>query len=241
MPADQVRQIIEAELGAPIDLLFEWLELDEPLGSASIAQVGRIGRVQPAAAGGSSRLLGQRAVLAVGVRTLRVGAASHASKFSQVHLSVASGQLLLLPLPLLLLLLLLPLLLLLDHPASQPVARAVGPSAAQPAFWPLCRCTRGSFAAQWRGSSGSPLSSCRFGTSFAAGTPGCPLSPPAAGRRSTCWRPASMGPATGWWQSRWGWGRCELRVGRGSGGGLWQGCLEAGSVRAGSSQLALHT
>ena len=128
MPADQVRQIIEAELGAPIDLLFEWLELDEPLGSASIAQVGRIGRVEPAAAGGSSRLLGQRAVLAVGVRTLRVGAASHASKFSQVHLSVASGQLLLLPLPLLLLLLLLPLLLLLDHPASQPVASAVGPS-----------------------------------------------------------------------------------------------------------------
>ncbi len=39
MPASQAREVIERELGAPIEALFEWIELDEPLGSASISQV----------------------------------------------------------------------------------------------------------------------------------------------------------------------------------------------------------
>lgn len=39
MPAAQTRAVIEKELGAPIDEVFEWIDLEEPLGSASIAQV----------------------------------------------------------------------------------------------------------------------------------------------------------------------------------------------------------
>lgn len=39
MPAQQARQVIEKELGAPLDAVFEWIELEEPLGSASISQV----------------------------------------------------------------------------------------------------------------------------------------------------------------------------------------------------------
>lgn len=39
MPADQVRAVIERELGAPLEALFEWIDLEQPLGSASISQV----------------------------------------------------------------------------------------------------------------------------------------------------------------------------------------------------------
>jgi predicted unusual protein kinase regulating ubiquinone biosynthesis (AarF/ABC1/UbiB family) len=40
MPAAQVRAVIEEELGnVPMDQIFEWIDLDNPLGSASISQV----------------------------------------------------------------------------------------------------------------------------------------------------------------------------------------------------------
>lgn len=40
MPADQVRAVIESELGGiSLDQAFEWIDLDSPLGSASISQV----------------------------------------------------------------------------------------------------------------------------------------------------------------------------------------------------------
>ena len=39
MPAEQARKAIEAELGTTIDTVFEWIDLDAPLGSASISQV----------------------------------------------------------------------------------------------------------------------------------------------------------------------------------------------------------
>ena len=40
MPADQVRTVVETELGGiPLDQVFEWIDLDSPLGSASISQV----------------------------------------------------------------------------------------------------------------------------------------------------------------------------------------------------------
>ncbi|KAH7619626.1 hypothetical protein Ndes2526B_g06607 [Nannochloris sp. 'desiccata'] len=40
MPAAQVRAVIEEELGnVPMDQVFEWIDLDNPLGSASISQV----------------------------------------------------------------------------------------------------------------------------------------------------------------------------------------------------------
>ena len=40
MPASQARAVIEEELGGlPLEGVFEWINLDEPLGSASIAQV----------------------------------------------------------------------------------------------------------------------------------------------------------------------------------------------------------
>ena len=40
MPASQARAVIEEELGGlPLEEVFEWIELDKPLGSASIAQV----------------------------------------------------------------------------------------------------------------------------------------------------------------------------------------------------------
>ncbi|KAL4431977.1 hypothetical protein ABPG77_000244 [Micractinium sp. CCAP 211/92] len=39
MPAEQARVVIERELGAPLESVFEWIELEEPLGSASISQV----------------------------------------------------------------------------------------------------------------------------------------------------------------------------------------------------------
>lgn len=40
MPASQARAVIEEELGGlPLEEVFDWIDLDEPLGSASIAQV----------------------------------------------------------------------------------------------------------------------------------------------------------------------------------------------------------
>ncbi len=50
MPPDRARQCIQRELGIDdLGEVFEWIELDEPLGSASISQVGyglAAGRVQ---------------------------------------------------------------------------------------------------------------------------------------------------------------------------------------------------
>lgn len=40
MPAEQAREVIERELGVPLEAVFEWIDLDTPLGSASISQVG---------------------------------------------------------------------------------------------------------------------------------------------------------------------------------------------------------
>ena len=40
MPASQARAVIEEELGGlPLEEVFDWIDLEEPLGSASIAQV----------------------------------------------------------------------------------------------------------------------------------------------------------------------------------------------------------
>ena len=39
MPPDKVKQVIEKQLGKAIDDVFAWIDLDNPLGSASIAQV----------------------------------------------------------------------------------------------------------------------------------------------------------------------------------------------------------
>lgn len=40
MPGEQARAIIEQELGGvPLDSVFEWIDLETPLGSASISQV----------------------------------------------------------------------------------------------------------------------------------------------------------------------------------------------------------
>ncbi|PSC70875.1 putative aarF domain-containing kinase 1 [Micractinium conductrix] len=39
LPAGKAREVIERELGAPLETLFEWIDLEEPLGSASISQV----------------------------------------------------------------------------------------------------------------------------------------------------------------------------------------------------------
>ena len=39
MPAAQTREVIERELNAPLDEVFEWIDLEKPLGSASISQV----------------------------------------------------------------------------------------------------------------------------------------------------------------------------------------------------------
>ena len=40
MPAAQAGAAIERELGVPLSAVFEWIDLEEPLGSASISQVG---------------------------------------------------------------------------------------------------------------------------------------------------------------------------------------------------------
>ena len=40
MPAEKARQVVEEELrGTPLEEVFEWIDLDTPLGSASISQV----------------------------------------------------------------------------------------------------------------------------------------------------------------------------------------------------------
>ena len=39
MPHDQAKAAIEAELGTKVENVFEWIDLDQPLGSASISQV----------------------------------------------------------------------------------------------------------------------------------------------------------------------------------------------------------
>ena len=42
MPPQQTREVIEAELNAPLEQVFEWIDLEKPLGSASISQVHTI-------------------------------------------------------------------------------------------------------------------------------------------------------------------------------------------------------
>ena len=44
MPAAQTKEVIEAELNARLEDVFEWIDLEKPLGSASISQVPLIGR-----------------------------------------------------------------------------------------------------------------------------------------------------------------------------------------------------
>ena len=39
MPPAQTRAVLERELGAPLEEVFEWIDLETPLGSASISQV----------------------------------------------------------------------------------------------------------------------------------------------------------------------------------------------------------
>ena len=39
MPPTQVQGVLEHELGAPLKDVFEWIDLQTPLGSASISQV----------------------------------------------------------------------------------------------------------------------------------------------------------------------------------------------------------
>lgn len=39
MAPEKVKQVIEQQLGKPIDDVFAWIDLEAPLGSASIAQV----------------------------------------------------------------------------------------------------------------------------------------------------------------------------------------------------------
>ena len=43
MPAAQTKEVIEAELNARLEDVFEWIDLEKPLGSASISQVPLIG------------------------------------------------------------------------------------------------------------------------------------------------------------------------------------------------------
>ncbi|KAK9908263.1 hypothetical protein WJX75_005060 [Coccomyxa subellipsoidea] len=48
MPAQQARSVIEEELGGvPLEEVFEWIDLEQPLGSASIAQVHKAKLRQP--------------------------------------------------------------------------------------------------------------------------------------------------------------------------------------------------
>ena len=39
MTAEKTRAILEEELGQRLDLIFEWIDMDKPLGSATISQV----------------------------------------------------------------------------------------------------------------------------------------------------------------------------------------------------------
>lgn len=43
MPPAQARKVIEEQLGAPLEDVFESIDLEKPLGSASIAQVRALG------------------------------------------------------------------------------------------------------------------------------------------------------------------------------------------------------
>ena len=44
MPVAQARQVLQQELGSvPLEDVFEWIDLEQPLGSASVAQVHRQG------------------------------------------------------------------------------------------------------------------------------------------------------------------------------------------------------
>ena len=42
MTPEKAKQVIEQQLGKPIDTVFAWIDLEAPLGSASIAQVGLV-------------------------------------------------------------------------------------------------------------------------------------------------------------------------------------------------------
>ena len=58
MPGPAVRAVIEAELGGTVESFFEGLDLDKPIGSASIAQVrGGVGTVcgERGAVGGADK------------------------------------------------------------------------------------------------------------------------------------------------------------------------------------------
>jgi len=58
MPAAQVRAVIEEELGnVPMDQIFEWIDLENPLGSASISQVHKA-KLRPLPGQQNSSLLG---------------------------------------------------------------------------------------------------------------------------------------------------------------------------------------
>lgn len=39
MPPAQTKRVLERELGASLEDVFDWIDLDKPLGSASISQV----------------------------------------------------------------------------------------------------------------------------------------------------------------------------------------------------------
>ena len=39
MPPAQTKEVIESELNAKLEQVFEWIDLEKPLGSASISQV----------------------------------------------------------------------------------------------------------------------------------------------------------------------------------------------------------
>ena len=51
MPVAQARQVLEGELGGvPVEEVFEWIDFEKPLGSASVAQVPRQGLCNDASA-----------------------------------------------------------------------------------------------------------------------------------------------------------------------------------------------
>ena len=42
MAPEKAKQVIEQQLGKPIEDVFAWIDLEAPLGSASVAQVGLV-------------------------------------------------------------------------------------------------------------------------------------------------------------------------------------------------------
>lgn len=42
MPPAQTKQVIESELNAKLEQVFQWIDLEKPLGSASISQVSHV-------------------------------------------------------------------------------------------------------------------------------------------------------------------------------------------------------